>query len=291
MGWTRGQGLGRAPSAAQGVRSFQTPGQCSASLQAEMWATLAGTIGSKKKELNRRIKRSRDGCPVPVRFTPGPVLEATLEPVTWHELSQALITMTEYGFSENGVVHVLNSSSKMYVQEQFHWGFLHVRLCKSRCLPLELQEGMNAASNEDKWSNTMKALLDYETYSWRLSEEYRKEYVKQVGVLWKTLEVAINRAKIDLKFCLFFCNQVMEALNWVNCGLMSFVPRLETNSTGSRQAQRFQAKVRYKGEGLDAMKRYRHKVTRTQSRERVLLRPFQAAKGILPVVSTRRQQQ
>ena len=61
--------------------------------------------------------------------------------------------------------------------------------------------------------------------------------------------------------------------------------------TGSRQAQRFQAKVRYKGEGLDATKRYRHKVTRTQSRERLLLRPFQAAKGILPVVSTRRQQQ
>ena len=85
--------------------------------------------------------------------------------------------------------------------------------------------------------------------------------------------------------------QVMEALNWVNCGLMSFVPTLERNSTGSRQAQRFQAKVRYKAEGLDATKRYRHKVTRTQSRERLLLRPFQAAKGILPVVSTRRQQQ
>ena len=282
---------GLAPTAAQGVRSFQTAWQFSASSHAEMWATLAGTKALRKKELNRRIKRFHDGCPVPVRFTPGPVLEPTLAPVSWHELSQALVTMTEYAFSESGAVHVLDSLSENYVQEQFHWGFLHVRLCKSRCLPLELQEGMNAASNEDKWSNTMKALLDYETSSWRFSEEYRKEYVKQVGVLWKTLEVAINCAEIDLKFCVFFCNQVMEALNWVNCGLMSFVPRLETNSTGSTQAQGFQAQVRYKGQGLDPRERYRHKVTRTQSRQRLLLRPFQAAKGILPAVSTRRQQQ
>ena len=173
-GWTPGQALGPASSAAQEGQSLQRPKQCSASEQAEMWATLAGTIGSKKKQLNRRMKRSRDGHPLPVQFSPGPSLEATLEPLTWHEISQALITMTEYGFCEDGVVHVLDSSSKMYVQEQFHWGFLHVRLCTFRCLPLELQEGMNAASNEDKWSNTMKALLDYETYSWRLSEEYRK---------------------------------------------------------------------------------------------------------------------
>ena len=177
------------------------------------------------------------------------------------------------------------------MQEQFHWGLLHVRLCKSRCLPLQLQQGLNAASNEDKWSNTMKALLDYETYSWRLSKQYRKEYEKQVGVLWKTLEVAMNCAELDLKFCVFFCSQVMEALKWVHCGLMTFVPTLERNSTGSREPQRFRAQVRYRPEGQDATKRYRHKVTRTQSREGLLLRPFEAARGILPVVSTRREQQ
>ena len=88
-----------------------------------------------------------------------------------------------------------------------------------------------------------------------------------------------------------FCNQDMEALKWIKCGLMSFVPTLESNSTGSREPQRFQAQVRYRPHGREATKRYRQKVTRKQSRERLLLRHFQAARGILPVVSTRRQQQ
>ena len=107
----------------------------------------------------------------------------------------------------------------------------------------------------------------------------------------------MNCAELDLEFCLFFCSQVMEALNWADCGSMSFVPILKTtmslssSSTASTQAQGFQARVRYRAQGLKPEQRYRHKVTRTQSRSHLLLHPFLAAQGILPAVSTRRRQQ
>ena len=79
MSWQRGEGVGLAPTAAQSVRSSQASAEFSASSDAEMCSTLAGTKDLRKVELEKRIKRLRNGFPRPVRFIPGPVLEPMTE--------------------------------------------------------------------------------------------------------------------------------------------------------------------------------------------------------------------
>ena len=127
--------------------------------------------------------------------------------------------------------------------------------------------------------------LEYEYLAWK--EAYRR----YVGTMWKTLEVAMNHADLKLDFCVFFCSQVMQALQQSECGGMSFVPILKVtpNSTssaaGSVAVPIFLARVRYRAEGHKPGVRYRQKVTRTQSRSDFLLRPFLAAQGVLPSTS------
>ena len=79
MSWQRGEVVGLAATAAQSVRSSQASAELSASSEAEMCSTLAGTKDLRKVELEKRIKRLRNGFPRPVRFIPGPVLESMTE--------------------------------------------------------------------------------------------------------------------------------------------------------------------------------------------------------------------
>jgi hypothetical protein len=299
MGWTRGQRLGpSSPTTQEAVRSDRAPWEFSASSHFEMWSTLAGTLASKHMDMHERVKRSHDGTLAPVLFTSGPVEESTAVPVSWHELSNALVAMTEYAFSESGVVYVLESPSGDAVQEKFHWGPVHVRLSNPSSLPSELQRGMKLASNAAKWISTMELLLAHRTYYWQWDAQWSREYLQHVGSLWKTLEVAINHAELSLDFCVFFCSQVMVALlTRADCGSMTFVPILKSalsassSSAATAHPQGFQARVRYRAEGLKPEQRYR-KATRTQSRGIWLLRPFLAAQGALPAAtaSSRRQQ-
>ena len=64
----------------------------------------------------------------------------------------------------------------------------------------------------------MQTLLSYQTYDWRLRNEYFDDYRVYVSRLWKTLEFAMNEAEVDLAFCVFVCSKVMEACRIADCG-------------------------------------------------------------------------
>ena len=98
-----------------------------------MWKTAAGTLASKGLDLRQRCKRNRDGSLVPVPFISGRITDCTLSPVSWYDLSQALVAMTEYAFSDIGAVHEWDSLSNSWVQEKFHWGFEHNSLFVAVC--------------------------------------------------------------------------------------------------------------------------------------------------------------
>ena len=196
--------------------------------------------------------------------------------------------MTAFHFSDFGTVCDWDDLSGSWLQEKFDWGYLHVRLAQRSNLPFELQQGMDVAGNGDKWTDTMAALLAQQTHDWKGDAGSTKQYLRLVGSLWKTLEVAINNAHLPLDFCLFFCSQVMDALWWGDAGSMSFVPSLKSSSpssASSAQVLSFEPRVRYRAQGTMPEKRYRHKVTRTQSHGLFLLRPFLAAEGVLPAAS------
>ena len=134
----------------------------------------------------------------------------------------------------------------------------------------------------------MAALLAQQTHDWKGDAGSTKQYLRLLGSLWKTLEVAINNAHLPLDFCLFFCSQVMDALWWVDAGSMIFVPSLKSSSpssASSAQVLSFEPRVKYRAQGTKPDKRYPHTVTWTQSHGLFLLRPFLAATGVLPASS------
>ena len=280
MGWRRGQSCGVSPLSERCVHEF------SAASHPELWETLAGTLGQRNVDLSERVKRHCQSVPVAVPFHAGETLVQTVAPLSWHELAQALVAMTQYAFSDT--VHVWDVEAGVWKQESFHWSFTHMKLSARKGLPCELQQGMRQAGNEDTWTGSMEALLEYRPYYWKVGKRYTMEYLGLVGKLWKTLEVAMNQSALPLEFCIFFCGQVMEALRHVDGSRMSFVPtltnasRLSTGSTTGAQAHRFEARVRYKAEGLRPEKRYGSKVSRRQAASVLLLRPFLAAQGVLP---------
>ena len=71
----------------------------------------------------------------------------------------------------------------------------------------------------------------------------------------------------------------MNALKEYDCGSMTFVPIFTGES--------FQARVRYRAQGLRPEQRYRGKATHSQVRNISLLRPFLAAEGIAPASGSR----
>ena len=196
--------------------------------------------------------------------------------------------MTAFHFSDSGILCEWDDLSGSYLQENFEWGHLHVRLGQRTNLPLELQRGMDVAENGDKWTETMAALLAQQTRHWKGNAGSTSQYLKHVGTLWKTLEVAINNAHMSLDLCLFFCKQVMDALWWVDGGSMSFFPRLQSSSASSSsgaQVCSFEPRAKYRAQGTKSEKRYPRTVTWTQSHNLFLRRPFFAARGVLPASS------
>jgi hypothetical protein len=144
---------------------------------------------------------------------------------------------------------------------------------------------MKNANNGELWESIMQILLSYQTYDWRLRNEYFEQYRLYISRLWKTLEFAMNHAEVDLAFCVFVCSKVMEACRIADCGSMFLNPVLEPMTTSSsRQEQRFQAKFRYRAKGRDPEERYRLMATYGQVQRGELLRPFLAAQGIAPFV-------
>ena len=279
-GWEPGQELGRNVGAIDDM--VETPAEFNAVSHPYFFSALARTRGRWKEDVQHRIKRRRDGTCRPVLFTQGEVLEPVL---TWKQLLDALIEMTEFGFSRSGLVHKLDSMSENHEQQEFVWQSTHFLLCRRQCLPLELKRGMKNADNGEFWESIMQTLLSYQTYDWRLRNEYFLQYREYISRLWKTLEKAMNHAEVDLAFCVFVCSKVMEACRIADCGNMFLNPVLEPMSTSSsRQGQRFQAKFRYRAKGRDPAERYRQMATYGQLQRGALLRPFLAAQGIAPFV-------
>ena len=66
-------------------------------------------------------------------FTEGEVLGSTITPnaasvpftneptLSWQQLVEALIAMTEFGFSKSGLIHMLDSLSDNDEQQHFGW--------------------------------------------------------------------------------------------------------------------------------------------------------------------------
>ena len=279
MGWQRGQNLGRDGKSEKMVQRRSGHSDFSEAQHPEMWWTFAGTLSARGTEIFQRVKRNHEGVPKEVVFIPGPVFVSTVGPVQWSELSKALVEMTEYGFSENPVVHDINYFTGESLEQEFSWGNIHRRLCDINSLPEDLQRGFNAARNEAFGKKTMEALLAYQTHYWKWNTYWVREYQTLVGTLWKTLEKAMNAAGLSLDFCLFFCSEVMNALKEYDCGSMTFVPIFTGES--------FQARVRYRAQGLRPEQRYRGKATHSQVRNISLLRPFLAAEGIAPASGSR----
>ena len=166
-GWEPGQELGRNVAAI--VDIMETPTEFNAASHPYFFSALARTRGKRTEEVHHRIKRRHDGTCRPVLFTQGEVLEPVL---TWKQLLDALIEMTEFGFSRSGLVHKLDSLSENNEQQQFVWQSTHFLLCRRQCLPSELKRGMKNADNGELWESIMQTLLSYQTYDWRLRNEY-----------------------------------------------------------------------------------------------------------------------
>ena len=200
--------------------------------------------------------------------------------------------MTAFSFSDSMSIQVFDAELQVCSEETFQWGDIHTRLSDPNFLPSELQAGMDSAGNKDRWADTMKCLLENRTYFWQYDQESKAAYLRYVGIMWKTLEVAMNCADLQLDFCFFFCRQVMQALEKSKCGGMTFVPVLKDTSNSTLSAASsvavptFSAKVRYRAQGLKPDARYRHKATGTQLHGGFLLRPFLTAQGVLPSTST-----
>ena len=151
---------------------------------------------------------------------------------------------------------------------------------------------MTLAQNAWQWTRTLETLIEYRPFYWKFDEHYAKEFLRHVGTLWKTMEVAMNHSDLEFDFILFFCSQIMDGLYNINCGSMSFVPLLNTASSSSAssaagvQPLAFTKKVRYKAEGRNPAAKYHgRKLTRRQRESLSLLRPFLAARGELPGAS------
>ena len=282
-GWAPGQALGLT------IRALDPPSPFAAITHPETFATAASTLATKSISISERLQRDRQGMLLPVAFVPGPVMQEQCAVLTWQHIAEGMVTMTEYAFSELGQVHEWDSANARWVQEIFHWTHFHSQMTQLDCLPRELQLGMHSAGTGQKWVETMQTLRNHRTYFWKWDDNYSKVYLRHVGALWKTLELAMNQAKLDLDFCFFFCSAVMDLLAAVDSGGMTFVPVLgNTGSQGtagssSASAQRltFQARVRYRAQGRVAAQRYRT-LTRHQANSISLLRPNLAARGVLP---------
>ena len=304
MNWHKGDKLGKPEPKPKGKPRPDSRPTFSRLTHPEMFDTFAHTLGQsldmkgEERELQSRLKRDRTGNKIAeVPFCLKEIAESSFPALTWHEIARALVSMTEFAFSKTGHVHVYDDKLDMQAlddtgQERFFWTLTHVKLSMLKCLPQELQAGMDIAGNGPLWRETMQNLMQYSVYDWSLVR-WKQDLGRLVGRLWKTLEVAMNGCDLDLAFCTFFCAQVMEGLRAVEDSFMTFLPTLEAfapvpeaasaSLRGGPAAVSTPAKtrVRYRAQGL-ADNRYGKKATHKQLRTSTLARPFQAAHGVPP---------
>ena len=212
LNWRKGQKLGahkphdRAPAPVRTIFSPET--------QPEMFDRLAHTLGQAQLmkerggDLQGRLKRDRTGKKIAeVPFCLTEIAESSFPALNWHQIARALVSMTEYAFSKTGHVHVYDDKLDMQAlddirQERFFWTLTHVKLSMLTCLPQDLQAGFVIAGNGPVWTETMRNLMQYGVYDWSLVG-WKQEYLRLIGRLWKTLEVAMSACDLELAFCVF----------------------------------------------------------------------------------------
>ena len=129
--------------------------------------------------------------------------------------------------------------------------------------------------------NLVDALVVHPIEHWREAENV-KEYLKIISSLWKTLEVALNHAELDLDFIIFLCTTIMSKVSSVEGSGMTFAPVLVPSTS------RFKAKVRYRAEGRKVSKRYRAP-TKQQTQRVYSGRSLLAAQGVVPSSASSRE--
>ena len=123
--------------------------------------------------------------------------------------------------------------------------------------------------------------LDPDAWKVRDATTFRK----QIGHLWKGLEVAMNAAALPISFMFYACSKIMTCMIEVPDSGMTFTPVLDTVSEAAQG--KFKAKVRYRPQGRVASKRYTN--PSDAQRAKVLLpRSLLAAAGVPPVQRRRR---
>ena len=155
MGWQRGQRLGYKPTAPLAGRSDESFRGLSQASHPEMWLTLAGTLASKDAALSERLKRTQNGDLEPVQFTFGHSIKTMVELLTWHELSQALVAMTTFNFSDLGTVYDWDDLSGSWLQEDLTGDIcmsdlLSVAICLLNCSRAWMLQGM-VISGQTPW--------------------------------------------------------------------------------------------------------------------------------------------
>ena len=210
--------------------------------------------------------------------------------------------MTAFAFTPYDRTDEWNEEEGCWEKElySFDWSFIHDRLCNCSNLPTEMQRGMDD-ENIRFWTESMGTLVRWSAQDWKSTEAYSRSYRHHIGNLWKTLEKAMNNAHLDIDLCFFICKQVMNAAWWKDCGGMSFTPKLShvpSGSASSREGLSFVPCVQHRAQGTVPEQRNRYRAsrpgsgaTRRQLESGRLVRPFQAAHGILPAASSRRPPQ
>ena len=295
MGWHRGEQLGFvAEPTAAGTPEIVIHKVFDFESAPEMFQTLASTRAVPIADLYTRLKRDRYGYLAPVPFLLGSVIETSLQVLRYEDIAEALAVMTSFGMSAGYDVTVWDDLTDTWINEPFHWGFMHVKLSTLQCLPEDFLEGLRISGTTDLWTSTMDKLLTWRSFFWKWNTGFSKEYALLVGSLWKTLEKALNAQALPLDFLFFFCNQIMTALDRRYCGDMTFVPVVDTSSSSSTSSatvgSEFAHRVRYRAQGKNAGSRYR-KPTQAQLGRVTLQRPALAAQGFLPHIKRSHRQQ
>ena len=155
---------------------------------------------------------------------------------------------------------------------------MHQQLHSADHLPGDLQQGMAAAGNALQWNGAWTMLRGLDPDAWKVRDA--TTFRKQIGHLWKGLEVAMNAAALPISFMFYACSKIMTCMIEVPDSGMTFTPVLDTVSEAAQG--KFKAKVRYRPQGRVASKRYTN--PSDAQRAKVLLpRSLLAAAGVPPV--------
>ena len=266
LGWQSG-----ALSNKGGALGLVTPlPMASSSSQPEIFMTQAITQSlSGTTPMKKRLKVDANGALVRIAFTKGEVLlnsSTALRTLSWDDVVTTLASCTQVALHQHCDPSVVALDQCNLMTEL-------------ACLPKKLQTGLLDANNFEIWKQSASTVLDG-LGAWR--DYSRNALLKDVGKLWKTMEVAMNHAALDLPFCIFVSSKIAHEVSERDLGGMAF------GLVWDGGTDAFRAKVRYKAQGRIASRRY--KKTGCTSRQAVLghlERCIDAAKGVNPVMKAK----